>query len=80
MDALDPSQPSLGPMDPNEARAALDKIRTQAGYWHELAKLFPRLAAAGYDSQVVEMETGLERKTQNSWIASQSVRFYCPDV
>ena len=73
MDALDSNQQFMGPMDPEEARAALDKIRAQAGYWHELAKLFPRLAAAGYDSQVVEMETGLERKVQNLWIASQQV-------
>lgn len=73
MDALDANQQAIGPMDPEEARAALDKVRSQAGYWHELAKLFPRLAAAGYDSQVVEMETGLERKVQNSWIASSQV-------
>ena len=73
MDSLDSNQQILGPIDPQEARAALDKIRAQAGYWHELANLFPRLAAAGYDSQVVEMETGLERKVQNAWLASQQV-------
>lgn len=74
MDAADLKSQVLGPLDPQEAREALDKIRAQAGYWHELAKLFPRLAAAGYDSQVVEMETGLERVVQNSWMVAQHVR------
>lgn len=60
-------------MDMQEAREALDRIRSNAGHWHELAKLLPRLAMSGYDSQVVEMETGLERVTQNAWMVAQSV-------
>lgn len=78
MDAEDPKkQAAFSPYDPQEAREAMDKIRAQAGHWHELAKLFPRLAAAGYDSQVVEMETGLERKVQNAWMTAQHV---CPSA
>ena len=74
MDAEDPKkQEAYGAFDPDEVRDALEKIRAQAGYWHELAKLLPRLAAANYDSQAVEMDTGLERKTQNAWITAQSV-------
>ncbi len=49
-----------------EARDALNRIRSNAGHWHELAKLLPRLSMSGYDSQVVEMETGLERVIQNA--------------
>lgn len=57
---------------------ALDRLRSNAGHWHELAKLLPRLAMSGYDSQVVEMETGLERVTQNAWMVAQSVRPFAP--
>lgn len=73
MDSENPHAQAFGPMDLQEARNALDRIRSSAGHWHELAQLLPRLAMSGYDSQVVEMETGLERVTQNAWMVAQSV-------
>ena len=73
MDTPDPQSMEYGPLDMHEVRPALDRIRHQAGHWHELAQLLPRLAASGYDAQVVEFETGLERVVQNAWIVSQSV-------
>lgn len=73
MDTANPKSKEFGPFDMEEARQALDKLRAQAGRWHELALLLPRLAASGYDAQVVEFETGLERVIQNSWVVAQSV-------
>ena len=74
MDAENPTAEVIGPFDPEEARDALNRLRVSAGHWHELAKLLPRLAAAGYDSKTVENETGLERARQNSWMVAQQVR------
>lgn len=48
-----------------------------AGVWHELAKALPQLAASGYDSAVVEMETGLERAQQSAWAVAQQASL-CP--
>ena len=44
----------------------LNRVRAGTGRWHELAKLLPFLAAAGYD--------GVERATQNRWTVSMHVR------
>lgn len=74
MDAENPTAQAYGPLDPDEARDALNRLRVQAGHWHELAKLLPRLAAAGYDSKAVESETGLERARQNCWVVAQQVK------
>lgn len=50
------------------------RLRTNAGHWHQLAKLLPALARAGYDSMVVEELVGLERSQQNVWTAAEQVR------
>ena len=68
--ALDPS---LGPLNPQEAQQMMERIREMAGNWHQLAALFPRLTAGGYDMTVIEMECGIERATQNLWTVSQQV-------
>ena len=73
MDNENPQSTEYGPLEMHECRQALDRIRAQAGSWHELAQLLPRLAASGYDAQVVEFETGLERVVQNAWFVAQSV-------
>ena len=52
----------------------MDRVRAGTGRWHELAKLLPILAAAGYDGLVIEQEAGVERATQNRWTVSMHVR------
>lgn len=56
--------------DPQEM---LNRLQAQAGHWHQLAKLFPALLAKGYDSNVVEEMTGIERKLQNIWSSSAQI-------
>lgn len=51
----------------------LNRVRANTGHWHELAKLLPVLAAAGYDSLIIEQEAGVERATQNRWTVSMQV-------
>jgi hypothetical protein len=53
--------------------AMLDQIESGAGHWHELAKLFPALHAAGVDGGVVEERTGVERKLQNLWTGASQI-------
>lgn len=45
----------------------LAKLKSNAGYWHELAKYLPILQAAGYDWMYIENETGIERALQSIW-------------
>lgn len=51
----------------------LNRIQSQAGYWHQLAKLFPPLQTKGYDSNTIEEITGLERKLQNIWSSAAHI-------
>ena len=56
----------------------LNRIRADAGPWHQLAKLLPALTRAGIDATAVEAETGLERARQNVWAVSEQARpLYC---
>ena len=55
----------------------LDRLSSQAGHWHELARLLPGLAAAGYDGGAIEERCGIERATQGRWVISLSVRAPC---
>lgn len=54
----------------------LGKLKTGAGYWHELAKLLPALQRLGFDAQAVELATGLERPLQSVWAISEQVRLF----
>lgn len=56
-----------------DMEAMLNRLKSQAGAWHDLAKLLPALARSGMDSAAVEEATGLERAYQNTWIVSASV-------
>lgn len=51
----------------------LKRIQAQAGPWHELAKLLPILQSKGFDANVVEEATGLEKRMQNIWTSSASI-------
>jgi hypothetical protein len=51
----------------------LNRLKAQAGHWHDLAKLLPALASLGADATVVEAETGIERAMQNAWSVSLQV-------
>lgn len=55
------------------AQDMLNRIRADAGPWHQLAKLLPALTRAGVDATAVEAETGLERARQNVWAVSEQV-------
>lgn len=55
------------------AQVLVNKLRANAGHWHELAKMLPVLAAAGMDSTAIESETGVERVQQNAWTVSVQV-------
>ena len=55
----------------------LDRLSSQAGHWHELARLLPGLAASGYDGAAIEERCGIERATQGRWVISLSVRAPC---
>jgi hypothetical protein len=50
-----------------DMETALGRLRAQAAPWHVLAALLPPLARAGIDAMAVEVDTGLERKTQAVW-------------
>lgn len=52
----------------------LNRLRSNAGHWHQLANLLPALARAGVDSTVVEEMVGLERRLQNVWTGAEQVR------
>lgn len=56
------------------AQDMLNRIRADAGPWHQLAKLLPALTRAGLDATAVEAETGLERARQNVWAVSEQAR------
>ncbi|GAB4818970.1 hypothetical protein N2152v2_006016 [Parachlorella kessleri] len=51
----------------------LNRLRSNAGEWHQQAKLLPLLLRAGCDSVAVEEAVGLERRVQNVWIAAEQV-------
>jgi hypothetical protein len=53
----------------------LDKLSAMAGKWHQLAKLLLPLQKAGFDSNLIEDITGIERKTQNTWMSAAQVRW-----
>ena len=74
MDTANPRTEVLTPLEPAQVQTALERLNASAGAWHELANLLPKLDAAGYDSTAVEMETGIDRATQNVWAVSQHVR------
>jgi len=67
MDSLDAKQPVA-----EDPQKLLAKLKTGAGYWHELARALPALQRAGFDWLNIEAETGLERALQSIWtIAGQ---------
>ena len=51
----------------------LNRLRSNAGQWHQQAKLLPLLLRAGCDSVAVEEAVGLERRVQNVWVAAEQV-------
>lgn len=51
----------------------LNRLRSNAGHWHQLAKYLPALQRAGVDSMVIEEMVGLERRLQNVWVAAEQV-------
>jgi hypothetical protein len=65
--------PASGPEVSMSVEEMLNRLRSQAGHWHELAKYLPALHRAGYDSIAVEEATGLERRTQNVWNTAAQV-------
>ncbi len=52
----------------------LNRMRSGAGQWHELADLVPALAKLGIDNTIIEAETGIERAQLNAWLVSVQVR------
>lgn len=55
----------------------LNRVRSQSGPWHQLAKLIPALQRKGVDGLAVEEDTGLERRQQNIWATAAQVGCAC---
>ncbi len=58
---------------PGEPKELLDRLRTTSGHWHQLAKFLPQLARAGYNTMMIEGETGLHRSEQDIWTVALQV-------
>ncbi|BDA49792.1 Rubisco accumulation factor 1, chloroplastic [Coccomyxa sp. Obi] len=84
--ALNPYRPPPGFMDDEAAKDSgsavpevqdpqvlLNRMRSGAGQWHELAELVPALAKLGIDNTIIEAETGIERAQLNAWLVSVQV-------
>lgn len=61
---------STANMEPQEM---LNRLRSRAGHWHELAKLFPALNSKGFDSATIDEMTGITPAEQNKWIVAATV-------
>ncbi|KAK9839810.1 hypothetical protein WJX81_003436 [Elliptochloris bilobata] len=70
---MDSAPGQQAPAQTEDPQTMLNKIRADAGPWHQLAKLLPALVRAGIDATAVEAETGLERARQNVWAVSEQV-------
>lgn len=66
----DVQDPALNQTDPQEM---LNKLRSRAGQWHQLAKLLPVLYAKGLDSNIIAEMTGLNPVDQNNWVVAGTV-------
>lgn len=66
----DVQDPALNQTDPQEM---LNKLRSRAGQWHQLAKLLPVLYAKGLDSNIIAEMTGLNPVDQNTWLVAGTV-------
>ena len=56
-----------------EPQDMLNRLRSRAGKWHDLAKLIPALNSKGYDSSAIDQATGINPAEQNIWIVSATV-------
>ncbi|GFR49049.1 hypothetical protein Agub_g11075 [Astrephomene gubernaculifera] len=56
--------------DPQEM---LNKLRSRAGHWHDLAKFIPALNSKGYSAAVIDELTGITPAEQNKWVVSGTV-------
>jgi len=54
-------------------QVALERLRSRAGAWPDLAALLSPLARKGVDSVTVEAAAGIERVVQSAWIISAEV-------
>jgi hypothetical protein len=51
----------------------LNRLRSRAGHWHQLAKLVPALNSKGYDSSAIDESTGVTPLEQNRWVVAGTV-------
>jgi len=51
----------------------LNRLRSRAGHWHQLAKLVPALYSKGYDSGSIDESTGITPLEQNRWVVAGTV-------
>ncbi len=56
-----------------EPQDMLNRLRSRAGHWHELAKLFPALNSKGFDSATIDEMTGITPAEQNKWMVAATV-------
>ncbi|KAG2426314.1 hypothetical protein HXX76_013071 [Chlamydomonas incerta] len=57
-------------MEPQEM---LNKLRSRAGHWHELAKLMAPLNSSGYSSTSIDEMTGITPLEQSKWVVAATV-------
>jgi hypothetical protein len=57
-------------MDPD---VMLNRLRSRAGQWHQLAKLLPALYSKGYESNTIDEMTGVNPAEQNRWVVAGTV-------
>lgn len=62
--------PALAQADPQQL---LNRLRAQAGQWHELAKCLPILYAKGFDTSTIAEITGVNPVDQNRWVVAGTV-------
>lgn len=56
-----------------EPQDMLNRLRSRAGKWYDLAKLVPALNSKGYDSSAIDEATGINPAEQNIWVVSATV-------
>lgn len=56
-----------------DANDMLNKLRSRAGKWHELAKYFPGLNAKGVDTAGIDEATGITPAQQNKFMVAGTV-------